>query len=155
MCDLCDMGYGKPYAKSSRKCHEESFNHEDKYKHYVEHFGVVREEYLVWLQDTMKTGQLNQAQHRMKTLNRTVGLNVMDLLHKRGDIVPLKLALADMLLTKENGWALASTRAHLAVRKHIYFSKVLLVHGISKGILAENANGAYTAAQLLIPYVCH
>ena len=154
MCDLCEIGYGKPYKKSSRQYHEESLEHKKLYKHYCECFGVLREEHLLWLADEKKSAQLNQAHDRMKNLNYSVGLNVMDLLHTAGDPIPLKLALADMLLTEENGWSLASTRAHLAVRKHLYFSNVLLVHGISRGIFAESPNNAYTVAQLLIPYAC-
>lgn len=154
MCDLCEVGYGKPYEKSSRQFHEESDQHQKLYKHYCECFGVLREEHLLWLEDSMKSSQLNRAHDRMQNLNYTLGLNVMDLLHMAGDPIPLKLALADMLLAKECGWTLACTRAHLAVHKHLYFSNVLLVHGIAKGILVENTDNAYTAAQLLIPYVC-
>ena len=154
MCDLCEVGYGKPYEKSSRQFHEESDQHQKLYKHYCECFGVQREEYLLWLEDTMKSAQLNQAQDRIKRLNNTVGLNVMDLLHTKGDLISLKLALADMLLTETSRLDLERARARVAVHKHLYFSKVFLVHGIAKGILVENTDNAYTAAQLLIPHVC-
>lgn len=153
MCDLCGQGYGRPHTKSSRQFHEESPQHEKKYKQYVEDFDLLREAYLLWLADTMKHAHLDEAQHRMKRLNQRAGLDTMDLLHTLGDLVPLKVALADMLLAKTNVEQ-NCTRALLAVQKHVHFSKVLLVHGIASNTLAENTDGAYTVAQLLIPYVC-
>ena len=162
MCVLCEEGYGRPYIKSSRKFHEDDESHKDRYKCYVERFGVFREEHLLWLEDERQTYHLKQAQERIQKLNHATGLNMMDFLRTTGDLAPLKTALADLLLSLRFCHefeapverSLEFKRVLVEVRKHSHFLKCLRVHGITRGILAESPDGAYTVAQLLIPYAC-
>lgn len=162
MCVLCEEGYGRPYTKSSRKFHEDHTNHKDRYKSYVEHFDGFREEHLLWLKDARETYHLKQAQERIQKLNHATGQNIMDLLRTTGDLAPLKIALADLLLSLRFCHefdppverSLEFKRALVEVRKHEHPSNVFRVHMITRTVLAEDADGAYTVAQLLIPYAC-
>ena len=161
MCVLCEKGYGKPYTKSSRQFHEDDESHKDRYKCYVERFGVFREEHLLWLEDERQTYHLKQAQERIQMLNHATGLKIMDLLRTTGDLAPLKIALADLLLSLPFShefdsveWSLEFKRVLVEVRKHSHFLKCLRVHMITRGVLPEDTDGAYTVAQLLIPHAC-
>jgi hypothetical protein len=78
--------------------------------------------------------------------------NVVDWLNVSGNLVPLKMALADLLMFSSNADQ-HLLRAREELRKHVHYAQVILCHRIANGALTNNPNGAHTVATFLIAHV--
>lgn len=166
VCRLCGCGLGKQCSKAERQCHQTGNEHSTKYLVYVEIFHELRQVRLGELDESNKTAQLSSSEGRIWKLHypgrclsirhlynlpRPFPPNVADWINVPGNLVPLKVAIADLLMSQDPDPLY--DRAGEELRKHVYYARILLCHRIAAAKLPDNAHSAHTVATLLIPLV--